>query len=324
VTFVIALALTFFFTFGIYGNEHANLLSYLNGLNWLIAFYLFPLWVGRPLIFNPRDRKIWKYITDFIAIFGLFLVGFCLKELLNRWYAPLYQSNIMEGISIAFFWALLTTIIGRCVEFIHMWIEARSKAHKAKSEALRYQMNPHLLFNSLNSISCFIYTDPEKADFLLHQLAKLLRSSLDLSRYNVIPLSEELALLESYMSIELCRFKFEFQLDVAQDELTKASYLPPFFIQPLIENSLKHNCVSHPLVIKVKIWLENNVLCILVEDNGTGFPATVLNGERKGVGLINLQERLKATSPGSSIVHTNVKSGGASTLIRINQDFYQY
>jgi two-component system LytT family sensor kinase len=323
-TFIIALLLTVVFTFGVYGPAKIDLLSCLNGLNWLVAFYLMPFWLGRKLIFYPMERGLWRYLIEFSLLWLLFIAGFVIKELLNSWYAPLYQSSIADGISISFFWALLTYISGRCCEFVFMWLDASRRARKANSDALRYQMNPHLLFNSINTISCFIHTDPDKADFLLHQLARILRSSLDLAKYDAIPLSEELTLLESYMAIEHSRFKFEFNLHIDREALVKDTFLPPFFIQPLIENTLKHNGIGHPLVIQTKIWLEQQFLCILVQDNGRGYPEQVLAGDLKGVGLVNLKERLKAVSNGSSIELSNLTTGGARTLIRINQNFYRH
>jgi two-component system, LytTR family, sensor kinase len=166
---------------------------------------------------------------------------------------------------------------------------------EARLQALARQINPHFLFNTLNSVSSLIRTDPHQARLMVLKLSRILRRLLR-KHENFSPLRDELDFIEDYLSIEVARFgeKLHFEKEVDAESLDML--VPSMLLQPLVEN-----CVKHGLSSKVEggtIWLRarrvDGRLYLVVEDDGVGIPelklATLLEN---GVGVNNVNERLK-------------------------------
>ena len=170
---------------------------------------------------------------------------------------------------------------------------ARKLAIEARLSSLESRIHPHFLFNTLNSISSLIVTNPSRAEQMVGRLAALLRASLDSSNQTLIPLQQELAMVESYLDIERARFgeKLRGSTDVAE-ELRQAK-VPPMSVQALVENAVKHGIA--PQIgggeIMVAASTENGSLRIEVRDTGPGFNLTAIHA---GHGLDILVERLDA------------------------------
>jgi sensor histidine kinase YesM len=170
---------------------------------------------------------------------------------------------------------------------------ARKLAIEARLSSLESRIHPHFLFNTLNSISSLIVTNPSRAEQMVGRLAALLRASLDSSNQTLIPLQQELAMVESYLDIERARFgeKLRGSTDVAE-ELRQAK-VPPMSVQALVENAVKHGIA--PQIgggeIMVAASTENGSLRIEVRDTGPGFNLTAIPA---GHGLDILVERLDA------------------------------
>lgn len=170
---------------------------------------------------------------------------------------------------------------------------ARKLAIEARLSSLESRIHPHFLFNTLNSISSLIVTNPSRAEQIVGRLAALLRASLDSSNQPLIPLQQELAMVESYLDIERARFgeKLRGATDVAE-ELWQAK-VPPMSVQALVENAVKHG-IAPQLgggEITIAASTENGSLRIEVRDTGPGFNLTAIPA---GHGLDNLVERLDA------------------------------
>jgi two-component system, LytTR family, sensor histidine kinase AlgZ len=170
---------------------------------------------------------------------------------------------------------------------------ARKLALEARLSSLESRIHPHFLFNTLNSISSLITVDPVRAEQTVGRLAVLLRASLDTSNLPLIPLQQELAMVESYVDIQRVRFgdKLRGSVDVAT-ELQNAK-VPPMSVQALVENAVKHGITpqSGGGEFRITASSENGSLRIEVRDTGPGFD---LAGIRAGHGLDNLVERLDA------------------------------
>ena len=166
---------------------------------------------------------------------------------------------------------------------------------EARLAALTSQINPHFLFNTLNSVSSLIRTDPNQARLMVVKLSKILRRLLR-KHENFNPLRDELNFIEDYLSIEVARFgdKLRFERDVAEDTLDML--VPSMLLQPLVENSIKHGLSSKVEggTIRIRTRRADNKLQVLVEDDGIGIPegklATLLD---QGIGVSNVNERLK-------------------------------
>jgi len=141
--------------------------------------------------------------------------------------------------------------------------------------ALRSQMNPHFIFNSLNSIQHFITThEKEEALHYLSKFSKLIRKILENSRQNTVSISNELELLQLYIQLEQLRFSNKFDYHISVDETidTENTEIPPLLIQPYIENAIQHGLINKNS--KGDLWLSlernNGLLICKIEDNGIG------------------------------------------------------
>jgi two-component system, LytTR family, sensor kinase len=167
--------------------------------------------------------------------------------------------------------------------------------NEARLAALSRQINPHFLFNTLNSVASLIRQDPEEARQVVYKLSKILRRLLR-QQENLTPLREELSFIDAYLAIEMVRFgdKLQFIRDI--DPATLDLLVPSMLLQPLVENSIRHGLSSKVDggVIRVRSRIEDGRLQILVEDDGVGIPEDKLARMFElGIGISNVNERLK-------------------------------
>ena len=167
---------------------------------------------------------------------------------------------------------------------------------EARLAALTSQINPHFLFNTLNSVSSLIRTDPNQARVMVVKLSKVLRRLLR-KHENFSSLRDELNFIEDYLSIEVIRFgdKLRFETDVAVDTLDML--VPSMMLQPLVENSIKHGLSSKVEggTIRIRTHRTETRLHLLVEDDGVGISEEKLGTllDHGGIGVSNVNERLK-------------------------------
>lgn len=170
---------------------------------------------------------------------------------------------------------------------------SRKLAMEARLHSLESRIHPHFLFNTLNSISSLIAVNPGRAEQIVGRLAALLRASLDTSSRSLIPLREELAMVESYVDIERARFgdKLRASVDVPAD--LQGAEVPPMSVQALVENAVKHGITLQTGGGDVQVTASalNGNLRVEVRDSGPGFDLAVVP---PGHGLENLVERLHA------------------------------
>ncbi len=166
---------------------------------------------------------------------------------------------------------------------------------QARLEALASQINPHFLFNTLNSVSTLIRINPEQARTMVMRLARIMRGRLR-NQDHFAPLRDELAFIEDYLSIELVRFGDKLRVVKQIDPATLDMPVPSMLLQPLIENSIKHG-ISGKVdggAITIRTAYSDGRLSIEVEDDGVGIAETDLAGiSTKGIGVSNVKERLK-------------------------------
>jgi len=167
--------------------------------------------------------------------------------------------------------------------------------NEARLAALTRQINPHFLFNTLNSIASLIRTDPEQARTMIYRLSSILRSLLRM-RENLNSLREEMQFIDDYMGIELVRFGDKLRFVKEMDPNTIDRLVPSMVLQPLVENSIKHGLSSKVDggMIRIRSRLEGGKLYLLVEDDGVGIPeAKLATLFEQGIGISNVNERLK-------------------------------
>lgn len=200
--------------------------------------------------------------------------------------------------------AIFTTTVFAVTLPLKIWQHARNEEklewqqrllNEARLAALMRQINPHFLFNTLNSISSLIRTDPEQARNVIYKLSNILRRLLRKTE-NLNPLREELQFIDDYMGIELVRFGSKLRFVKEIDASTLDRLVPGMLLQPLVENSIKHGLSSKVEggMIRVRSHLENGRLHLLIEDDGVGIPEEKLaNLFEQGIGISNVNERLK-------------------------------
>ena len=171
--------------------------------------------------------------------------------------------------------------------------ELRALAVSAQLAALRAQINPHFLFNSLNSIAQLIATDPAKAEACVEQLGDIYRYLLHRAQADFVPLAEELRVAESYLEIERARFGEALTVEEHIDARARAFLLPSLILQPLVENAVKHG-ISPKIGggrVTIEARLDERDLHLSVTDTGVGLSPGQPMFER-GVGLRNVRDRL--------------------------------
>ncbi|CAB0149986.1 Sensor histidine kinase YehU [Pseudidiomarina piscicola] len=175
---------------------------------------------------------------------------------------------------------------------------ATSMAHQAQLKMLRYQLNPHFLFNTLNAISTLILIkENELANRMMTKLSSFLRFSLDNEPIKKIPLAREVEALMLYLDIEKVRFDERLKVTIELDDDAEHALVPSLFLQPLIENSIKYAIakMEEGGEINVQAKREHEELVVIIADNGPGTkqpPADLVN--KGGVGLANTRDRLQA------------------------------
>ncbi len=187
---------------------------------------------------------------------------------------------------------------------LKVWNSTRNEAHleekerllmQARLESLASQINPHFLFNTLNSVSTLIRVNPEQARSMVVRLSRIMRGRLR-SQEHFAPLREELAFVEDYLSIELVRFGDKLRVVKDIDPATLDMLVPSMLLQPLVENSIKHGISSKVAggTITLRTWHAAGRLTVEVGDDGVGIPEAELSTIfGKGIGVSNVKERLK-------------------------------
>lgn len=169
-----------------------------------------------------------------------------------------------------------------------------TRLHEAELAALKAQLNPHFLFNALNSIRALTLVQPEAARTAITQLSDLLRASLNASHRPLIPLEEELRMVRDYLAIEQVRFEDRLQVRMEVEPAANTAQIPPLLIQTLVENALKHGISQRVAGGYVHVFVRvapPNRLEIEVYNTGTYAPDS---NPDSGLGLDNLTRRLAA------------------------------
>jgi two-component system, LytTR family, sensor kinase len=199
------------------------------------------------------------------------------------------------------YWLLL--LIDYTVEYNRRFRAEELKASKLETQlahaqlnALKMQLQPHFLFNTLNSISALLHQDAEAADRMVARLGELLRLTLDNSRTQEVTLEKELDYLRSYLSIEEIRFQERLSVEIQIEPAVKKLLIPNLLLQPIVENAIKHGISKQRKSGKIIIRAEKKKdrLWIQVQDNGPGALFDESSGivVKQGFGLSSTQARL--------------------------------
>ena len=188
----------------------------------------------------------------------------------------------------------------------------------AQLEALRMQLNPHFLFNTLHAISTLMARDVKGARTMISDLSGLLRRVLDGTDAPEVPLDDELDVLSHYFGIERTRFADRLEVSMNAEEGTRNALVPTLILQPLVENAIKHGIAPRGEGGRVEVVAQrlNGHLVVNVRDDGPGLPPG--GPTREGVGLKNTRDRLeKIYGEQASLTLSNRPEGGLDAEVRI-------
>jgi two-component system LytT family sensor kinase len=266
------------------------------------------IWQFTPFVFVDLRKHIWQMIRKFEPNWQLILLlATVALELLRQALGTRFGEERLFFLgSPSSPWMTLIVVLVTVVAVatpIKIWNSARIE-HRlqeqaqlllaAKIEALKSQINPHFLFNTLSSISSLIRSQPDTARTLILKLSALLRRLLR-SHQHFVTLREELESIDEYLDIEVIRFgpKLRVRKEISPDTLDVV--VPSMILQPLVENSIKHGFARKvgPGAITIRSHRENGRAVIEVEDDGMGFVLDSLDQPMtSGIGLSNVRERL--------------------------------
>ncbi len=198
--------------------------------------------------------------------------------------------------------------------------QLEGKLARAQLSMLKMQLHPHFLFNTLNSVSALTRDDPRAAEDMLSRLSELLRQTLDTDTEQEVPLRAELDFLGRYLEIEQVRFADRLKVDIEPALETLDALVPNMFLQPLVENALRHGIARKAQGgrLEIRAWREGSDCVVSVQDSGPGFVAGASTDPGEGIGLSNTRSRLEHLYPGNHLLRlTNALDGGALVTIRI-------
>jgi len=233
---------------------------------------------------------------------------------------PVVLFECVETRLLAFF-AII--ILGRSARYFALYrtrhlhaSDLETRLARTHLQVLKMQLQPHFLFNTLNTIAELVHTDPEAADQMITRLGRLLRLSLDHASHQVVPLRQEADFLRVYLDIEQVRFQNRLQVDWDLAPETLDAAVPTLLWQPVLENAIRHGVT--PLGgrgrVVIASRLQGEDLVLEIRDNGRGLP--VGGVPREGVGLRNVRERVDQLygSRGSFTLAPALGEGAVATL----------
>lgn len=278
----------------------------------------------------PQKNK-YLYITSLVTIVSVawLFAGRALSTLFINDHSE-YDGFFSHSLVLRFVFALL--IIG-CMALISvLWYTVQDQQHaeKRKAEAeklsrdaelskLRQQLQPHFLFNSLNSINALIGSQPWQARTMIQQLSDFLRGTLKKEQNQWVSLEEELQHLQLYLDIEKVRFGHRLGAEVIFDDSAKNTHIPAMLLQPIVENAIKFGLydTTGEVIINIHAWKQDDQLHVQVKnpfDSATSMP-----GKGTGFGLTSVQRRLDLLFGRRGLLETTTEQDNFTTLIKIPQ-----
>ncbi len=244
---------------------------------------------------------------------------------------PEYLAMLGNSITIRFWIAVILISWVAIVSLLWYRQLENSEAEKRKSDAeklskeaelykLRQQLQPHFLFNSLNSISALAGSQPELARKMIHQLSEFLRGTLKKEEHQWVTLSDELLHLGLYLEIEKVRFGHRLSTEIISDEITSAMKLPPMLLQPIVENAIKFGLYDTTDSITVNITAKAMDKYLLIEVQNPFDPETSTPKPGTGFGLSSVQRRLYLLFARNDLVTTTIAENLFITTVKIPQN----
>jgi len=289
---------------------------------WLSCVYIWtpitPLVINLAQRFPLEQNRIWRGLAvhlvaaSVVSTFQIVIYTFVWLFLLGDGNLPFSSFRLFQNFFVAEFhinFLLYWTIVGltQAYDYYRRYRERERRATQleiaaarletqlaqAQLDALKMQLHPHFLFNTLNTISVLMQDDVRAADRMLIRLSELLRVALKNETAQEISLRQELEFLRGYLEIEQTRFQDRLQVDFDVDPEALDSLVPNLILQPLVENAIKHGIAprAEAGTIRVEAKRQNGRVELVVRDDGSGL--TEAKNQSGGIGLANTRARLE-------------------------------
>jgi two-component system, LytTR family, sensor kinase len=270
-------------------------------VDWELWALISPLVVGLSQRF-PFGRERWKsavgvHLPASLIVGGAKLAIEGLLTSLILGYGRTPFSFLKIDLTLLTYWLIVAaTHVGRhylsARERERRALQLETSLARAQVEALKMQLHPHFLFNTLNTIAGLMREDVEAADRMLAKLAELLRRTFETADIQELPLDKELDLLGDYLAIQQTRYGDRFRLSVAVSDQARGALVPTLILQPLVENAIRHGVAAKPGsgTVSIAADVRGNRLMVTITNDGLPVPSTI----HEGFGLRNIRSRLAA------------------------------
>jgi two-component system LytT family sensor kinase len=288
-------------------------------VNSLIALLFVPavIWITRRF---PIERNTWKqslaaHVPACLAFSGLHSVLYA--AVCYAWYdvgGPLYYRFHPNLIT---YWAFVG--FTQALDYFRKYQQRERDISRLTLQALKAQLQPHFLFNALNTVAAMMHVDVKRADRMLGRLSELLRMTLANIERQEVRLSEEIAFVEAYLDIERERFGGQLALQIHADADVLNAQVPALFLQPLVENCVRHGFASPGADshIDIRATQHGERLTLTITDNGRGFEPPA----RAGVGLTNASKRLATLYGDAQSLNIAARSEGG-VIVTVEMPFH--
>jgi two-component system, LytTR family, sensor kinase len=213
------------------------------------------------------------------------------------------------------YWVVVALLMGW--QYARLYLDAQRQLERAQLERLKAQLQPHFLFNTLNSISVLVREDPAAAQQMIVQLSDLLRLAIDSNHTQLVTLREELEFTRRYFAIQQLRFGDRLQVRIAVQPEALDREVPHLLLQPLVENSIQHGLRGAEAgVVETTACVRDGQLVISIADEATGLGRLGEESEGRGTGLANARARLAFLYGGRAELSL-VRNGGSGSVVTI-------
>lgn len=256
----------------------------------VLCEYLFTLFQGFSLPIRDDQLGFWAFSVKYAVIFSFaaWSSAFLLRVIEPHFYA---NPNMVGVVVFAVLQLLLIASVRTLLKQQAARVLLEGNYAEARLSAVKSQLNPHFLFNTLNMISDEVMVSAKMASSMIDELSDLLRGVLRASQSVTHPLEKETSILRHYLSLQSQRFGDKFQYNLSIDPSLYSIAVPTLVLQPIVENVLNHGWLSHdePLRLSVSTQVEQGMLNVCIQDNGVGFDVSHL---KSGHGLAITRDQL--------------------------------
>lgn len=299
-------------------------------LDWTIAGYCLnaALRYMRP---SPKNLlNVLAFSITVAALFTFIILPYGMPLVMDNIGKPdRYESFLRDSMFVRFVIGWMQLLFVAAISWMWYFIEEQQQNLSLKSDTeklardaelsqLRQQLQPHFLFNSLNSINALVVSQPELARKMIQQLSDFLRGTVKKDDRQVVTLEEELQQLSLYLDIEKVRFGYRLKSEITTDDTSKACKLPPLLLQPIVENAIKFGLYDTigEITISIEASVEENQLVIRVRNP---FDPQTSQPKGTGFGLNSISRRLYLLYFNNNLLQTSAENSTFTTTIKIPQ-----